>query len=93
MLGVLWPTLLSAHWWRPEHDAGGGGGGSSSRGGSSPGSGGGRAAALVCSLRRLPARCNRALHLALYCPSKLQRLLLVWWTAGYVWAACKALEA
>lgn len=77
-LGVLCPTLLSAHYWRPEHDAADGGGSGRRRKG------------LVRALQRLAARCNRVLHLALHCHSLLRHFLLVWWLTAYLWAACKA---
>ena len=85
MLGVFCPMLLSAHRWRPEHEAA-----DDSHAGS--GSDSSRANALAGSIQRLVARCNRVLHLALHCSSRLRRFLLVSWMAGYLWVACKAIE-
>lgn len=84
LLGVLCPTLLAAHCWRPEHGA------SDSSLSQAGDSGSGRAKAWLGSLQGLAARCNRALHLALHCSSHLRHCLLVWWLSGYLWAACKA---
>lgn len=85
-LGVLCPTLLSAHCWRPESSAADGGTAAAGTGGGARG----KLKGAVRALQRLAAGCNRSLHLALRCSSRLRHCLLLWWLAAYLWAACKA---